>query len=90
MSGGSNVGGATSVTRAPRAVNACTSLRATRLCLTSPMIVMCRPSNPVVRLRHEADGVAVEQRLGGVLMPAVAGVHDRRSGPLCDLLRRAV
>ena len=35
-----------------------------------------------------ADRVAVEQRLRGVLMPAVAGVHDRRVRPACHQLGR--
>ena len=41
--GGSSVGGATSVISAPSAANALMSLRATRLCLTSPTIAMCLP-----------------------------------------------
>ena len=36
-----------------------------------------------------ADRVAVEQRLGGVLVPAVAGVDDRGVGPLGDLAGHA-
>ena len=47
--GGRRVGGDTSVTWAPSAVNACTLLRATRLWATSPTIAMRRPSKPVRR-----------------------------------------
>ena len=36
-----------------------------------------------------ADRVAVEQRLGGVLVPAIACVHDRRVDPAGDLPRHA-
>ena len=42
--GGSSVVGATSVTRAPRAVKACTFDRATRECLMSPRMPTWRPS----------------------------------------------
>ncbi len=44
--GGSSVGGATSVTSAPSLVKAHTSLRATRLWLTSPTMAMWRPARP--------------------------------------------
>ena len=82
--GGSSVGGATSVTSAPSAVKASTSERATRQCLMSPTIAMCSPSSDAEVL---ADRVAVEQRLGGVLVPAVAGVDHRRVDPAGDLPR---
>ena len=90
MLGGSSVGGATSVTSAPSLVNAHTSLRATRLWLTSPTMAMRRPVEAAQVL---ADRVAVEQGLGGVLVPAVAGVDHAARHPLGDLVghaRRAV
>ena len=45
---GSSVGGATSVTSAPRVASSRTLLRATRLCRTSPTIVTLRPSRSPV------------------------------------------
>ncbi len=48
-----------------------------------------QPVEPVAPAEPGADRVAVEQRLGGVLVPTVAGVDDRRLGPLGDLLRGA-
>ena len=52
------------------------SLRATRLCRTSPTIQMFRPSRSP---RRSAQRVDVQQRLRRVLVLAVAGVDDRRA-----------
>ena len=48
--------------------------RATRLCRMSPQIATSRPSEPALAA---ADGQRVEQRLGRMLVAAVAGVDDR-------------
>ncbi len=73
--GGSRVGGATSVTVAPRVVKAWRSARATRECFTSPTMAIRHPSSDP---RCLAQRVAVEQGLGGVVVPAVAAVDHRR------------
>ena len=52
--------------------------RATRLWRMSPTMTTCRPCEPgqsrIAPAEGLAHGVEVEQRLGGVLVPAVAGV----------------
>ena len=58
--------------------------RATRECRTSPTIATCTPSMPAELL---VDRVEVEQRLGRVLVLAVAGVDDVRVGVARDELR---
>ena len=55
--------------------------RATRLCSMSPQIATVRPSMPPLRA---ADGQRVEQRLGRVLVRAVAGIDHGA----VDLLRQ--
>jgi hypothetical protein len=64
--------------------------RATRLCRMSPTMVTVTPasvfrrstpqprSRPQMR-RDEQDGAQVEQRLGGMLVHAVAGVEHRQA-----------
>ena len=59
--------------------------RATRECRTSPTIQMLRA---VERAEPLAQRVDVEQRLGRVLVLAVAGVDDRGGGPAGDERRR--
>ena len=54
----------------------------------SPTMAMRSPSKPPAPSAG-ADRVAVEQRLGGVLVPAVAGVDDAGVGPAGDLPRHA-
>ena len=81
-----SVGGPTSVVRAPTSASASISERATRECRTSPTIATCRPVEPAERLAHRVE---VEQRLGRVLVLAVAGVDDVRARRLGDELRRA-
>ncbi len=57
--------------------------RATREWATSPTIQIDAPSIPPRRLAQRVD---VEQRLGRVLVLAVAGVDDRGGAPLRDQL----
>ena len=76
--GGSRVGGATRVTSAPSMEKASTLDRATRECLTSPTMAMRSPPERAPLL---LDREAVEQGLGGVLVPAVAGVDHRAVDP---------
>ena len=83
---GSSVGGPTSVVCAPTSASAWISERATRLWRTSPTIATCSPSSASERLAHREE---VEQRLGRVLVLAVAGVHDGRARVARDELRRA-
>ena len=59
--------------------------RATRECSTSPTIQMLRA---VERPEAAAQRVEVEQRLGRVLVLAVAGVDDRRVRPAGDAAPR--
>ena len=60
--------------------------RATRECRTSPTIQMLQA---VERAEPLAQRVDVEQRLGRVLVLAVAGVDDRGRAPARDELRGA-
>ena len=80
--GGSSVGGATSVTSAPRAVNASDVGAGDAAVLDVADDGDARPASAAEAL---ADRVAVEQRLGRVLVPAVAGVDHRRRRPARDL-----
>ena len=48
--------------------------RATRECRTSPQMATIRPLDPAL---VAADGQRVEQRLGRVLVRAVAGIDHR-------------
>ena len=75
---GSSVGGATRVTWAPSVCSSSTLERATRLCSTSPTIATFSPAEAAQPAAHR---VGVQQRLGGVLVGAVAGVDHaaRRS-----------
>ena len=66
-----SVRGATSRTRAPIIASRRMLERATRLCSTSPQIATIRPSKLP---QPAADGQRVQQRLGGMLMGAVAGI----------------
>ena len=75
---GSSVGGATRVTSAPSVCSSSALERATRLCSTSPTIVTRRPSS-VAEVPPHREGV--QQRLGGVLVGAVAGVDHARPDP---------
>ena len=59
--------------------------RATRECRTSPTIQIVRA---VERAEPAAQRVDVEQRLGRVLVLAVAGVDDRRGRPAARRARR--
>ena len=58
------------------------SLRATRLCLMSPTIAILSPSKLSRRFKRGPDRVAVEQRLGRVGVPPVAGVDHAGVRPL--------
>jgi hypothetical protein len=57
--------------------------RATREWAMSPQIAMVRPVEPAL---FAPDRQRVQQRLRGMLVPPVAGVHDRA----VDLLRQQV
>ena len=58
-------------------------MRATRLCRTSPTIQMFEAVEAAEPLAQRVD---VEQRLGRVLVLAVAGVDDRGGRPAGDQL----
>ena len=86
ISRGISVGGPQTVTLAPIRVKARMSERATRECRTSPTIQML---SAVERAEPAPQREHVEQRLGRVLVLAVAGVDHRRGGPAGDQLRGA-
>ena len=74
------------MTSAPSAVKAATLLRATRECFD---VADDGDASPGQRAGALADRVAVEQRLGGVLVPAVAGVDHRGVDPAGHLAGHA-
>ena len=82
-SAGISVGGPTTRTRLPIVVSRWMLERATRECRMSPQIATVSPSQPPLA---PADGQRVEQRLGGMLVSAIAGVDHRG----IDLLRQQV
>ena len=84
--GGSSVEGATTRTRAPSVLSRRMFERATRECRMSPQIATVSPS---IRALVAADGQRVEQRLGRMLVRAVAGVDDRAVDFLRQQLDRA-
>ena len=73
MSVGIKVGGPTTRTLAPMICSRWMFERATRLCMMSPQIATSRPLQAAA---SSSDGERVEQRLGRVLVLAVAGVDD--------------
>ena len=83
MSVGIRVGGPTTRTRAPMICSRWMFERATRLCMMSPQIATSRPSQAAA---SSSDGERVEQRLGRMLVLAVAGVDDGA----VDLLRQEI
>ena len=83
MPRGISVGGPQTVTFAPIFWKAWMFERATREWVTSPTIQMLRPSSVAEPLAQRVD---VEQRLGRVLVLAVAGVDHRGGRPARDEL----
>ena len=68
---GISVGGPIRRTLAPSRLSSATLERATRECSTSPQMAIGEPFDLA---EPAADGESVEQRLGGVLVLAVAGI----------------
>ena len=62
-----------------KVVSSSTLDRATRLCSTSPTMATCRPSRSPVAPEPAPQGERVQQRLGRVLVGAVAGVDHAAS-----------
>ena len=85
-SAGSSEAGPQSTMSAPNFESRCTLERATRLCAISPMMATRRPSSVAAAVQN---GARVEQRLGGMLVRAVAGVDDRRGQVARQEMRRA-
>ena len=92
MPTGSSVEGATTRTRAPSALSRRMFERATRECRMSPQMATVRPLDAAL---VAADGERVEQRLGRMLVRAVAGIDhgaidlarqqlDRARGVMAD------
>ena len=94
-SSGSSSLGPQSSTRAPSRGSSSMLERATRLCRMSPTMVTVTPARVSAVDRRSArpqmrqDGAQVEQRLGGMLVHAVAGVEHRQAGSVLQQPGRA-